>query len=711
MREDIKKLYIDGKIDDFIEATKELEENDVLKLLAKAINFDENLKEDLEKINVSKLTLEDKSVLGLIYTIVGDLEKAEKILKECIEENESWAYFRYANVKLIEGNLEEAKEFILKGLKKFEKAEAYNNLGFIYKQLDEKDKMYDAYIKAWELKAYDLGLAQKAIEAIKEVKDIEEFKKEIEEKLEKEEDKKKKGNLLIILGIIEYENKEVDKALKFFNQAVKLDEENEYIRKVFIEYFLKEERYWILGNRLKEWVEKYHKVDEELALIECRIKAGFLEAAKESLDKIKDNIKSQKLQYEILKSKYYMENKEFDEAKEILEKLYKEYPNNRQIVISLGDLYKTMGELDKSLEILEEVHREGPAFLMRKVDLKSKLTEDEFKKLEKFYETEEDYEHKASIAFALADAYDKIKNYKKASFYIKKANEELFPTLGYSVEEFRKEIDEIINAFSKEWVEGKQNKTEFSKRPIFIVGMPRSGTTMLEQIFAAHNKVFGAGELPYISKIINLSQRISDKTYPYSFLYSPKRLLKEAGKYYIELAQKLYSFDEPIFVDKLPHNFMHSAILVAMFANSKIIALRRDYRSIALSNYFQNFAAKKGTLGYAFDLKAMGEHIKDYLRVMKFYKSILPQDRYKEFWYEDLVLKPKEKIPEVLEFCELDFTPELLEFYKNKTAVQTASVTQVRNPIYTKSVEKWKYYEEMLKPLTDIVGEEGTYNG
>jgi tetratricopeptide (TPR) repeat protein len=707
----IKQLYIDGKIDDFIEATKELDDKNILKLLARTIKLDENIKEDVEKLDISKLSIEDKSILGLIYTILGELDKAEEILKECIEKDESWAYFRYANVKLIEGDLEEAKNYILKGLEKFEKAEAYNNLGFIYKSLDEKEKMLEAYLKAWELKSHDLGIAQKAIEAIKEVKDIEEFKKEIEEKLENEKDKKKKASLFVILGIVEYEIKEIDKALKYFNEAVKLDEENEYIRKVFIDYFLKEERYWALGNRLKEWVEKYENVDEELALIECRIKAGFLETAKESLDNIKDKIKSQKLQYEILKSKYYIEEKEFEKAKEILEKLYEEYPNNKQIVISLGDLYKTMGELDKSLEILEEAHREGPAFLMRKVDLKEKLTNEEFKRLEKFYENEEDYEHKSSIAFALADAYDKVKNYKKASFYIKKANEELFPILDYSIDEFRKEIDEIINSFSKEWIEGKQNRIEFNKRPIFIVGMPRSGTTMLEQIFATHNKVFGAGELPYIGKVINLSQKITDKKYPYSFLYSPKRLLKEAGQYYIELTEKLYSFDEPIFIDKLPHNFMHSAILTAMFANSKIIALRRDYRSIALSNYFQNFAAKKGTLGYSFDLKAMGEHLKDYMKIMKFYKEILPEDRYKEFWYEDLVLNPKEKIPEVLEFCDLDFTEELLEFYKNKTAVQTASVTQVRNPIYTKSVEKWKKYEELLKPVIEIVGNEGTYNG
>jgi tetratricopeptide (TPR) repeat protein len=146
----IRQLYIDGKIDDFIEATKELDDKNILKLLARTIKFDENLKEDLEKLDFNKLSIEDKSILGLIYTILGELDKAEKILKECIEKDESWAYFRYANVKLIEGDLEEAKNYILKGIEKFEKAEAYNNLGFIYKSLDEKEKMLEAYLKAWD---------------------------------------------------------------------------------------------------------------------------------------------------------------------------------------------------------------------------------------------------------------------------------------------------------------------------------------------------------------------------------------------------------------------------------------------------------------------------------------------------------------------------------------------------------------------------------
>ncbi|MDQ7011170.1 MAG: sulfotransferase, partial [Mariprofundaceae bacterium] len=129
----------------------------------------------------------------------------------------------------------------------------------------------------------------------------------------------------------------------------------------------------------------------------------------------------------------------------------------------------------------------------------------------------------------------------------------------------------------------------------------------------------------------------------------------------------------------------------------------RDYRAIALSNYFQNFAAKRGLLGYAFDLEATGRHLVDFHRLMNHWKRVLPADRYREFYYEELVSDPKKTIPEVLDFCGLDFTPEVMEFYRNQTAVRTASVRQVRNPIYEGSKAKWRHYEELLAPVIEIV--------
>ncbi len=304
------------------------------------------------------------------------------------------------------------------------------------------------------------------------------------------------------------------------SRAVALDEENEELRTLYIHFMLKEERYWILGYKLIDWTKKYDKVKEHLALAECRIESNFLEKAKEGLDAIRDRVESEKLEYEMLWAKYYKENNEYDKAKEILEKLFEEYPNYMPVVIALSDLYNSLGEVDKSLEILENIGKDAIGVLIRRVDAKKEVSKDDLEKLKEHLEKVDDDDFKATINFSLANGYDKLKEYKEAAKYLKDANDLIYSKLNYSIEEFRKDIDNIVNGYSKEWLEAKQNLKKFDKRPIFIVGMPRSGTTMLEQIFAAHGSVFGAGELPYIGKIISLSQKITKRAYPDSFLKS-----------------------------------------------------------------------------------------------------------------------------------------------------------------------------------------------
>ena len=136
-------------------------------------------------------------------------------------------------------------------------------------------------------------------------------------------------------------------------------------------------------------------------------------------------------------------------------------------------------------------------------------------------------------------------------------------------------------------MEGHRVTAHDPVQPIFIVGMPGSGTTVPEQIFAAHPQCHGGGELPFLPRIRRLSERITKKDYPHALLTVPR------------------------LVDKLPYNFLDAALICALFPEARVIALRRDYRAIALSNYFQHFAAKRGTLGYAFDLEAMGHHLRD----------------------------------------------------------------------------------------------------
>ena len=720
MFEKLHKLYLDGQIERLTESLKEQNEESrditILKALRDAISESNDEKERIIA-DISKIVESDEldslrlSTIGTIYTILGELDKAEDILLEATKREpvSAIALIRYGNIALVKGKLDEAEEALLSGLEREELAEAYLNLAYLYTITEREEQAVELYEKAFITKPYSRKVSSKVLEILKEKEKIEELYEKIEAEKDEKQDKTQRALRLIALGILEYEKGEVDEALLKIARASIIEEDNEAIRDTFIDYFSKEERWWVLGSRLIDWTQKYKRIKEHISLAECRIEAGFLEKAKEGLEAIEDRIESEKLEYKMVWAKYYKENEEQKEALKILEELHEDYPHYMPVAIQLSDLYNSLGEKKKALHLLEEMGKDAIPVLIRRMDAAGDLSREDIEKLEEHLNAVDDTDVRISIQFALASGYDRLSEYQKAAEHLQTANEKTYEKLDYSIEEFRKEIDNIIEAYDAQWLKRKQNRRAFDKRPIFIVGMPRSVTTMLEQIFAAHGSVFGAGELSYVNKVIKLSEKITKKSYPESLTKAPRRLIEQAGEYYLHLAKKLYEFDEPVLVDKLPHNFMHSALLLAMFPDSKVIALRRDYRSIALSNYFQNFAAKKGTLGYAFDMEAMGEHIKDYIRVMNHYREILPSDRYREFWYEDLVLHPQEKIPEVVEFCDLDFTPKLLEFYKNKTAVKTASILQVRNPIYTKSIAKWKNYEDMLAPLIEIVGEEGIY--
>jgi tetratricopeptide (TPR) repeat protein len=439
-----------------------------------------------------------------------------------------------------------------------------------------------------------------------------------------------------------------------------------------------------------------------MALVECRTQAGFLEMAKEGLLAVKERAFGDP-EWDNAWAEILKEENKFSEAKEHLESVLTRHPDNVLIINQLADVLSSLGEIERAMELTQKASENAPGALIRLIENKKMPTEEDLERLEEWLERAVDEQVQMNIRFTMAHTQDKLKKYEAAAKTIYDANQSVWKKVNYKHEDFTKQIDDIIQGFDKRWVMAHRVEKIFDVQPIFIVGMPRSGTTLLEQIFAAHPRVFGGGELPFMSRIGTLSEKIQKKPFPEALLTASRDLLKDGAEYYINQAKKTLGFDEPVLVDKLPHNFMDAGLICAMFPNARVIGLRRDYRAIALSNYFQNFSAWRGTLGYAFNLEAMGHHLKDFHRLMNHWQQELPPEQYREFHYEDLAQNPSEAIPAVLEFCGLDFTPEIMEFYRNKTAVRTASIRQVRNPIYTGSIEKWRHYETLLKPVIDIV--------
>jgi len=244
-----------------------------------------------------------------------------------------------------------------------------------------------------------------------------------------------------------------------------------------------------------------------------------------------------------------------------------------------------------------------------------------------------------------------------------------------------------------------------STRPIFIVAMPRSGTTLLEQIISSHSKVHSAGELPFANTIANrLKGDLADNT----AAALQKTLAGRGGAYAGEYLEALPETANGIVrvTDKMPINFLHLGLLQLILPKAAYIHIKRNPLDTCMS-IFRGFFNKG--YPYACDLYSLGRYYRQYTRLMQHWRETLPQPLL-EIAYEDLVNDSENMGPKILDFCGLEWEPGCLEYYKNKHKVITMSTYQVRKPINTSALGKWRRYEKHIQPLLDGLGDEITSN-
>jgi hypothetical protein len=231
--------------------------------------------------------------------------------------------------------------------------------------------------------------------------------------------------------------------------------------------------------------------------------------------------------------------------------------------------------------------------------------------------------------------------------------------------------------------------------------MPRSGTTLTEQIISSHPLVYGAGELPKIPELIGEATREANLAgerigFPgWAELFEGEKFAEMAQSYLDYIAD--LNGDALRVTDKMPHNFQNVGLISTMFPNARIIHVMRDPVDNCLSCFQQNFAMPHT---YSTDLGDLGHHYREYRRLMAHWREVIPNPMY-EVQYEELVQDQERVSRELIAFCGLDWDDRCLEFNKKKGAVKTASVWQVRQPIYTESVKKWKMYEGYIDELLD----------
>lgn len=307
------------------------------------------------------------------------------------------------------------------------------------------------------------------------------------------------------------------------------------------------------------------------------------------------------------------------------------------------------------------------------------------------------------LAFALGKAREDAADYDGSFSSYALGNEIKKRSTGYQARLIQKRVDNALDQCGDNFFAEGGNA---SAEPIFIVGLPRAGSTLLEQILASHSQVEATAELPFIGQIASeLTGRLKpNEPSPYPGLIerlTPKQR-RDLGQQYLDRAA-VYRTGKSHFIDKLPNNFLHVALIKSLLPNSTIIDARRDPMAAGFATFKQLFA--QGQL-FSYNLEDIGHYYADYLRLMAHWNQVLP-NQVLTVRYEQVVTELEPQVRRLLDFCQLPFEDACVSFHEQKRAVRSASSEQVRQPIYTGALTQWQHYEKHLDPLRKVLTDRG----
>jgi len=303
------------------------------------------------------------------------------------------------------------------------------------------------------------------------------------------------------------------------------------------------------------------------------------------------------------------------------------------------------------------------------------------------------------LHFALGKSYDDIGDYDKAFPHFIEGCRLKRVTFGYDPDEMERYFVSIMRNFDAESMERLRGGGDPSQIPIFVLGMPRSGTTLTEQIIASHPGVHGAGELP---DLMGIARRdIGGRVFPDNMSRLDRGRMAAWGEEYVAGLRRRAPEARRI-TDKTPRNFLAVGLIHLMLPDAKIIHVNRNPVDTCLSCFTTLFNHGQE---HTYDLAELGRYYAGYARLMRYWRKVLPEGAFLEVQYEDIVADQEGQARRLIEYCGLEWDDACLDFHENRRAVHTASMTQVRQPIYRSSVERWRRYEKFLGPLFGALGD------
>jgi tetratricopeptide (TPR) repeat protein len=460
-----------------------------------------------------------------------------------------------------------------------------------------------------------------------------------------------------------------------------------------------------LLERCLELAPDYHLARHNLTVLLLRRQE--LEAALQQVNTLLQH-DSTNPNYLILKASVLVRRGEHREALAIYEKILANYPDQAQAQLNYGHTLKTVGRLDDAI-----------AAYQRSIDLKPDMGEAYWSlanlKTYRFSDAQvsamraavtseggnaEDQSH---LGFALGKALEDRGEYDESFRFYKRGNAIRRIQQPFNADKNMLNTVRQIKTCTREFFAQREGAGCTAPDPIFIVGLPRAGSTLLEQILASHSQVDGTAELP---DIIALSRKLGGRQRDKAATLYPEILADlstgqrlELGQGYID-STRIQRGSSPYFIDKMPNNFMHIGLIHLILPQARIIDARRHPMAGCFAGYKQLFAQGQT---YTYDLTDVGYYYRNYVRLMDHWDEALPA-RVLRVQYEDMVTDAETQIRRLLDYCGLPFEEQCLRFYETDRAIRTPSSEQVRQPIFTHGLEQWRNYEQHLDGLKEALG-------
>ncbi len=404
---------------------------------------------------------------------------------------------------------------------------------------------------------------------------------------------------------------------------------------------------------------------------------------------------------------------EYQLALDLFEKLLEEQRVSPGLWVSYGHVLRTLGRLDEAVSAYRNSVELEPGLGESWWSLSNLKTyrfspEDVTAMHVQLERKDSTDANRLLVHFALGKAYEDAAAYATSFGHYAEANRLRRGQLRYSAEQTTRFVQRSRALFTSAFLRERTAAGCPARDPIFIVGLPRSGSTLVEQILSSHSQVEGTMELADITTLArrlgrearSIEEEEQSEGYPQVIATLSPEHLRALGEDYIARTRVQRKAAAPCFIDKTPNNFLHLGLILLMLPNARVIDVRRDPLACGFSAFKQHFAHGQN---FSYSLEDIGQFYRDYVELMAHFDQVLP-GRVHRVHYESLVENPEHEVRTLLDYCRLPFEEVCLRFYENKRAVRTPSSEQVRRPIFRESLEQWRHYEPWLEPLKTALG-------